>query len=202
MEKPSVNSSGSAGPAGPPGQRAGRSAPSVASPEGASISPAGNPLAAGPGQLARPGASPPAPPVQHHRLHLHVFLTHFPISLFGVAFGFQVLHLFAFPTCFELATNVALIGGTIMLAPTILTGWWSWKNWYRGARGLIFRRKTSISLAMLAVCFPLTTWRTVYLSAFEDAPYSPWHWIYFAGNGLLILGALAEGFYGSRLSHR
>jgi hypothetical protein len=28
------------------------------------------------------------------------------------------------------------------------------------------------------------------------------HWIYLAGNTLLILGTLAEGYYGGRLNHR
>lgn len=147
-------------------------------------------------------SGPPGPPAPKYRFHWHVFLTHFPLSFFGVAFGFQVLHLFIFPACFELATNVSLIAGTAMLIPTTLTGWRRWKTFYRGAKGFIFRRKITISLAMLALSFPLTIWRTMFLSAFEDAPYGPWHWIYFAGNGLLILGAVAEGFYGSRLNHR
>jgi hypothetical protein len=31
---------------------------------------------------------------------------------------------------------------------------------------------------------------------------SPGHWIYLAGNTLLIFGAIVEGYYGGRLSHR
>ncbi len=153
-------------------------------------------------QAAPVTSAPPGPAPRRYRIHWHVFLTHFPISFFGVAFGFQVLHLFLFPVCFELATNVSLMAGTALLIPTTLTGWLTWKGFYKGAKGLIFRRKISISLAMLALSIPLTIWRTVFLSAFEDAPLSPWHWIYFAGNALLILGAIGEGFYGSRLTHR
>lgn len=151
------------------------------------------------GSDAAGASSTPAP---RYHFHWHVFLTHFPLSFFGVAFMFQVLHLFMVPVCFELATNVSLIAGTVFLVPTTWTGWRSWKRMYRGAKGLIFRRKIAISAAMLALSVPLTLWRMVFLNAFEDAPYSPWHWIYFAGNSLLILGAVAEGFYGSRLNHR
>lgn len=35
-----------------------------------------------------------------------------------------------------------------------------------------------------------------------EAPESPQHWIYMAGNAFLIMGALIEGFYGGRLNHR
>jgi hypothetical protein len=157
--------------------------------------------------MAMKGSAPETPPVSNaplprYHFHWHVFLTHFPLSFFGVAFGFQVLHLFVFPFCFELATNVSLIAGTLFLIPTTMTGWRTWKGMYRGAKGLIFRRKIAISLAMLALSVPLTLWRTVYLNAFVNATVSPWHWIYFAGNTLLILGAIGEGFYGSRLNHR
>ena len=157
--------------------------------------------------MAMNGSAPDTPAVPNtslprYHFHWHVFLTHFPLSFFGVAFVFQVLHLFILPVCFELATNVSLIAGTVFLVPTTLTGWQSWKGMYKGAKGLIFRRKIAISLAMLALSIPLTLWRVVFLNAFEDAPYSPWHWIYFAGNSLLILGAVSEGFYGSRLNHR
>lgn len=137
-----------------------------------------------------------------YRIHWHVFLIHFPLSFFGVAFGFQILHLFLFPACFEVATNVTLIAGTIMMVPATLTGWQTWKGSYRGALGLIFRRKIAIAFAMLALSIPLTVWRAVFLSAFENAPGSPWHLLYFAGNSLLILGAIGEGYYGSRLNHR
>lgn len=140
-------------------------------------------------------------PLPRYHFHWHVFLTHFPISFFGVAFTFQLLHLFMLPVCFELATNVSLIAGTVLLVPTTLTGWGSWKRLYKGAGGLIFRRKIMLSFVMLAVSVPLTLWRMVLLNAFEDAPYSPAHWVYFAGNTLLILGAVAEGYYGSRLTH-
>lgn len=113
-----------------------------------------------------------------------------------------MLHLFMFPECFEVASNVALIAATIMLIPTILTGWRSWKSVYRGTRNQIFRRKISIAFIMLALSIPLTIWRVIFLDAFKEVPFSLWHWIYFAGNTLLILGAVGEGLYGARLHHR
>jgi|WetSurMetagenome_2_1015567.scaffolds.fasta_scaffold22961_3 hypothetical protein len=85
---------------------------------------------------------PHSPPVLlKHGIHWHVFLTHSPISMFSGAFGFQVLPLFMATACFELATNVALLGGTTMLLPTIATGWSERKSHYHGAKGMIFKRK-------------------------------------------------------------
>jgi uncharacterized membrane protein len=62
------------------------------------------------------------------RMHWHVAFTHFPISLFGVTFLFQVLHLFLEPDAFSAASNVTLIGGAIMMIPTTWTGWLTWKS--------------------------------------------------------------------------
>jgi uncharacterized membrane protein len=142
--------------------------------------------------------------VPRYKMHWHVIFTHFPVSLFGAAFGFQILHLF--PTylsgCFEVATTVALIGATLSMIPTILTGWFTWKKQYKGARVLIFQRKIAISYAMLAVSIALVAWRTTQFDAFQDVPESPWHWLYLAVNTLLIIGAVAEGYYGGRLNHR
>jgi uncharacterized membrane protein len=148
-------------------------------------------------------ATPPQPgPARGRRIHWHVFLTHFPISLFGAAFAFQILHLFMAPLCFEIATNVTLLGGAAMLVPTVLTGLAEWKGHYGGGRGPIFKRKITTGFVMLALSIPLVVWRITALGLFEEAPESPWHWIYLAGNTGLILGAILEGYYGGRLSHR
>lgn len=148
------------------------------------------------------GAVPPSAALAHRRVHWHVLFTHFPISLFGTAFGFQMLHLVMAPTCFELATNVTLLGGAALLVPTIWTGWSEWKGRYRGAKGLIFRRKISTAFAMAALSLSLVVWRIAALGLFEEVPRSPEHWIYLAGNTLLIMGAIVEGHYGGRLTHR
>jgi uncharacterized membrane protein len=145
---------------------------------------------------------PAAASSPQRRIHWHVFLTHFPISFFGAAFLFQILHLFLAPVCFELATNVMLLGGTIMLAPTIGSGYLEWRGRYHRAMGLIFRRKIRTALAMAGLSLPLVVWRIAALGLFDEAPESPGHWIYLAGNILLIMGAIVEGYYGGRLSHR
>ena len=147
--------------------------------------------------VPQPGVALP-----NRRIHWHVFLTHFRISLFGAAFGFQILHLFMAPACFELATNVALLGGAVMLLPTVASGWSEWMTHYHGAKGLIFKRKITAGFGMVALSLPLVTWRVAALGFFEEAPDSPEHWIYLAGNTLLILGAVLEGYYGGRLNHR
>jgi uncharacterized membrane protein len=136
------------------------------------------------------------------RTHWHVLFTHFPISLFGGAFGFQILHLFMAPACFELATNVALIGGTAMLIPTLWTGWSAWKRYYQGAKGLIFRRKIRIGIGLAALSSLLVVWRIAGYGLFAEARETPVHWIYLAGNTLLIIGSVLEGVYGGRLNHR
>ena len=140
--------------------------------------------------------------VPHRRIHWHVLFTHFPISLFGTAFTFQILHLIMAPVCFELATNMCLLGGTVLLMPTVGTGWSEWKTRYHGAKGLIFRRKIPIAFGMAALSLPLVVWRIAALGLFEEAPKSPGHWIYLGANTLLIIGAIAEGYYGGRLNHR
>jgi hypothetical protein len=147
-------------------------------------------------------ASQPVAGSPKRRIHWHVFLTHFPISMFAGAFGFQVLHLFLAPACFELATNVALMGGSAMLLPTIATGWWEWKSHYHSAKGLIFKRKIAAAIGMAALSLPLVVWRVAGLGLFEEVPASPEHWIFLAGNTFLILGAVVEGYYGGRLNHR
>lgn len=139
-----------------------------------------------------------------YRIHWHVWLTHFPIAFFLAAFIFQILHLFphSLVGAFEVATNVMLIAATIALIPAIWTGWSTWKHHYDGVRATQFQRKITIAFTMLGVSIILTVWRTVFLPAFEDVPHSPWHWLYLVGNIVLVTGAVMEGFYGIRLTHK
>ena len=140
--------------------------------------------------------------VVRHKRHWHVMFTHFPIALFGTAFLFQILHLFIAPACFELATNVVLLAGAIIMVPTTLTGWTTWKRRYKGAKVLLFQRKIITSYVMLGIGTGLAVWRFLYLGLFDKAPSSPEHWIYLAGNTALITGAFIEGYYGGKLNHR
>jgi uncharacterized membrane protein len=143
----------------------------------------------------------PAKVPSRFKMHWHVILTHFPLSFFGAAFGFQILHLITAPYCFELATNAALIGGAISMVPVTWTGWRSWKSYYRGAKTVIFRRKICIAFTLLGVSAILSVWRSVFLGLFTEVVVNPSHWIYLAGNTLLIVGAFFEGYYGGRLNH-
>jgi uncharacterized membrane protein len=137
-----------------------------------------------------------------HKVHWHVLLVHFPVSLFFVAFGFQILHLMLAPACFELATNVTLAAGAVMMVPTTWSGWRSWKQNYRGARVMLFNRKIATAFSMLGLSAALTAWRFAALGVFSEAKVNPQHWIYLGGNGLLVVGAIIEGYYGGRLNHR
>jgi uncharacterized membrane protein len=136
------------------------------------------------------------------KMHWHVLFTHFPASLFGVAFGFQFLHLFTSPGCFDLASNITLITGAVVMIPTTLTGWFTWKSRYKGARVPLFKRKITIAFCMLAYSIVLVVWRLVFYDITSDLPNSSAHWIYLIATGLLPLGAFAEGYYGGKLNHR
>jgi uncharacterized membrane protein len=147
-------------------------------------------------------ASPEDRAVLKYRIHWHVLLIHFPIAFFLVAFGFQMLHLFLAPACFELSTNVAFAAGTVMMIPTTWSGWVSWKHNYNGAKVKLFKIKITAALLMLGLSIPLAAWRFFALGMFEEARMNPGHWIYLAGNVLLVAGAVIEGYYGGRLHHR
>ena len=137
-----------------------------------------------------------------YKIHWHVILIHFPISFFVASFGFQVLHLFFAPACFELATNVALIAGAAMMIPTTFSGWLTWKKGYKGANIPLFQKKIITSFIMLVLSLMLVIWRIGFLGLFEEIPANPEHWIYMAGNTVLIAGAVLEGYYGGLLNHR
>ena len=137
-----------------------------------------------------------------YRVHWHVLIIHFPISFYVAAFGFQVLHLFSSPECYEQATNVALIAGTIVLMPTICSGWKTWKSDYQGARVPLFQRKIAIAVAMQVLSLVLAIWRVAFAGVFESDHTNIAHWSYLLGNTLLMAGAAAEGYYGGRLNHR
>jgi uncharacterized iron-regulated membrane protein len=139
--------------------------------------------------------------IMAYKLHWHVFLTHFPLSLFGTAFLFQILHLFSSPECFELSTTVTLALGALSLIPTVFSGWWTWKKRYREVHVSLFRKKIAIAVALLVISIPLVIWRIGFQEMFHDTPPRIAHWLYFAGNSLLIVGATAEGFYGGQLNH-
>ncbi len=136
-----------------------------------------------------------------YKLHWHVFLTHFPLSFFGTAFLFQVLHLFSSPGCFELSTNITLIMGALSLIPTSFTGWWTWKKQYKEAYVPLFRNKIVIAAALLVISTSLVIWRIGFPEMFHHDPAGIGHWLYFGGNTVLIVGATAEGFYGGQLNH-
>ena len=152
--------------------------------------------------VTTPPHRPPGAAAGKRKIHWHTFLTHFPISLFGVSAGFQFLHLFFMPECFEVATNVCILGATLTMGPTILSGWSTWKTTYKGFRSPLFLRKIRIAWFMLGVSVPLTIVRFAFLDLFTNANWNVWHWIYLAGTTLLIGGAILEGYLGGSLHHK
>lgn len=79
-----------------------------------------------------------AAPSEHaevkYKIHYHVILTHFPVSFFLVSAGFMILHLILNNPGFERSAYLTLTAGAIMMIPTTLTGWFTWKGHYKGAR--------------------------------------------------------------------
>jgi hypothetical protein len=138
---------------------------------------------------------------QIYKFHWHVLFTHFPVSFLMVAFGFHLLDILFAPPRFGLATDIVFIAAMGVMAPAALTGWHTWKTAYKGAKIMLFQRKIAFGWAMFAIGLPLAAWRTVYLiNGIDDQ--GPSHWLYLLGNGALIGGAIVEGYYGGRLSHR
>ena len=128
-----------------------------------------------------------------YHVRWHLLLVHFPISLFGVAFLFQVLHLFFAPACFTLATTVVILIGAVAMIPTTTSGWSTWKHKYKGGVTLLFKRKIVTAYVMLAISILLTIWRFIF--DFTDEPTT----VDIHGRTFLILGAVTEGYYGGNL---
>jgi uncharacterized membrane protein len=140
-------------------------------------------------------------PQKRARVHWHEALTHFPISLFGTAFLFQVLHLFMFEKAFELSTTVCVLAGAASVVPATVTGWLTWKRRYHGASTRLFRRKIGLAFSMLVVSIPLAVWRvTLYYLGTEADGID--HYVFFLLSSFLVAAAIAEGYYGGRLSHK
>jgi hypothetical protein len=137
-----------------------------------------------------------------YKMHWHAVFTHFPVSFFVISFGFMVLHLFTHTTCFELAAYLTLIGGAVVMVPTTLTGWFTWKGRYKALHGRLFLNKIRISFVMLGISFILVIYRSLFKIEFLDILHNVWHAVYFVGALLLVVGAIAEGYYGGRLNHR
>jgi uncharacterized membrane protein len=137
-----------------------------------------------------------------YKFHWHVALTHFPISLLAVAFGFQALDLIFEQDRLILSSDLVFLCGVAIMVPTVITGWVTWKNSYKGAKIMLFQRKLVLAYAMLAVAVPLAVWRGIFFGSLDATWSSPLYWIFMFGTALLIAGAITEGYYGGRLNHR
>lgn len=133
-----------------------------------------------------------------YKIHWHVLFTHFPVSFFLLSSAFMILHLFIPRDCYELAAFLCLLAGAIILIPTTISGWRTWKGRYKGMRGKMFLYKIRTAFGMLGLSFALVLVRLF----FPPPLHAVWLWLYAAGILLLLVGAMVEGFYGGRLNHR
>jgi hypothetical protein len=131
--------------------------------------------------------------------HWHVVFTHFPVSFFLGSALFMILHLVSYANrdAFELASFVLLVAGMVVMWPTTLTGWNTWKKHYHGAHAKIFIYKIRTAYAMIALSVLLVVWRFVLPPPKDTA----WFYAYAIGIFLLFVGTVIEGFYGGRLNH-
>ena len=131
--------------------------------------------------------------------HWHVVFTHFPVSFFLGSALFMILHLVSYANrdAYELASFVLLIAGMVVMWPTTLTGWNTWKKHYHGAHAKIFIYKIRTAYAMIALSVLLVVWRFVLPPPKDTA----WFYAYAIGIFLLFIGTVIEGFYGGRLNH-
>ena len=136
--------------------------------------------------------------VLKYKVHWHVLFTHFPVSFFMLSFGFMVLHLITRSHCYELAASISLFSGMLILFPTITSGWLTWKGRYKGLPGKVFLYKIKIAIAMFILSFLLVVVRFF----LPENLHLLWMWLYPGGIFLLMLGSMAEGYYGGRLNHR
>lgn len=143
----------------------------------------------------------PVPEARTPHVHWHVLFTHFPISLFGTAFLFQLLHLFTSPAAFELAGTVCLLVGAAAMIPATISGWFTWRRYFHGVRNRIFRRKIWTAVGMLVISVPFAAWRTTLYYSGNQA-HGAVHVVYFILSAMLIAGAVVEGYYGGHLAHR
>jgi len=136
--------------------------------------------------------------VKRYNLHWHVVFTHFPISLFMASAGFMLLHIFTMTDCFEMAAFVSLLAGAAVMVPTTLTGWWTWRKKYKGAKTSLFQYKINLSFVMIGLSIILIALRFLLM----NISHLIWHITFGIGFLLLFIGAMTEGYYGGRLNHR
>jgi hypothetical protein len=131
--------------------------------------------------------------------HWHVVFTHFPVSFFIGSALFMILHFasYANRNAYELASFVLLVAGMVVMWPTTITGWHTWKKHYHGAHAKLFLYKIRTAFGMIALSILLVAWR----AAFPPPKDTFWFYGYAIGIFLLFIGSGIEGFYGGRLNH-
>ena len=131
--------------------------------------------------------------------HWHVLFTHFPVSFFVGSALFMVLHFVSYSNrnAYELASFVLLVAGMVVMWPTTITGWNTWKGRYHGAHAKLFLYKIRTAFSMIALSVLLVIWR----AALPPTADTAWFFAYAVGIFLLFIGTVIEGFYGGRLNH-
>jgi len=135
------------------------------------------------------------------KTHWHVVLTHFPISAASGAFLFMGLHAITENECYVLAAYVSLIAAALMTLPTAATGWFTWKQRYKGSKTRLFLIKIWAAAVMIPLSIGLVVYQTTHPFHSLDLSHSTAHAAYFAGVLLLMAGAVVEGYWGGRLHH-
>jgi hypothetical protein len=151
------------------------------------------------GDKTQPQVKRPSGLALLYKQHWHVEFTHFPVSFFMGSALFMVLHFVSYANrnAYELVAYILLISGMVMMWPTTLTGWNTWKGHYHGARAKIFLYKIRTAFGMIALSIFLVIWRAVLFPSVDTV----WFYMYAAGIFLLFVGTAIEGYFGGQLNH-
>jgi hypothetical protein len=96
---------------------------------------------------------------------------------------------------------VSLVAGAVSTIPAIISGWLTWKRQYHRSKARILRLKIRVAFVMLGTSMALSAWRVIlHFIGYQD--HGIGHYVFFAVTTGLMVGAIAEGYFGGRLAHR
>jgi hypothetical protein len=90
-----------------------------------------------------------------------------------VSAGFMLAHLFTNAVCFELAGFYTLAAAILVLVPTTVSGWITWKRRYKGALTRNFRYKIVTAFSMIFNGLVLLSLQGV----IARGPHTGWHFV-------------------------
>ena len=132
--------------------------------------------------------------------HWHPPSVHFHSALFPTAAILLVIYVLSHESSWERASFYVLSLGVLMLAGSILAGFFDWYTKYKAAQTKIFRTKIWLSLVLLAVGVILVIWRALSPELMQGGVFS--RGLYITGLLLAVLLVIWIGYLGGKLIFR